>query len=190
MNKHSLSALGLSRSLGLSGLAQANSDHLTEARHLAKQFGGQLQPTLGQAMKNGGPVNAIGVCQTKAPQIANELAQTSGWEINRVSLKNRAEKGQADDWETAVLTRFDQQRAQGADPATLEFAEIVTENGQSAYRYMKAIAIGEGQPCLHCHGTSINEPVKQKLAQLYPNDQATGYQVGQIRGAFSFKKPL
>lgn len=190
MIKHPLIGVALGLLVSTQGFAQATDQNLSQARDLAKQFGGQLQPTLGHAMKNGGPVNAIGVCQSKAPQIADELAQKSGWEINRVSLKNRAEKGQADTWETAVLTRFDQQRAQGADPATLEFAEVVTENGQSTYRYMKAIAIGEGQPCLHCHGAAISEPIKQKLAELYPNDKATGYQAGQIRGAFSFKKPL
>jgi hypothetical protein len=190
MNKHSLTTLGLSLSLGLSGLAHANTDHLSEARALAKQFGGQLQPELGQAMKNGGPVNAISVCHSKAPQIAADLAQQSGWQIQRVSLKPRGANAQADSWESAVLKRFDEQRAKGADPATIEFAEVVNENGQSSYRYMKAIAIGEGQPCLHCHGSAIQQPVKQKLAELYPHDQATGYQVGQIRGAFSFKKPL
>ncbi len=183
-------ALILCLGVSLSGLSFADSAELNQARELAKQFVGQLQPELGAAMKAGGPVNAIGVCQTKAPQIAQNLSAKSGWDLKRVSLKNRAATAKADNWEHQVLSRFDQQRAQGADPATLEYSEIVHEKGQKTFRYMKAIAIGQGQPCLHCHGTNINETVKQKLVELYPQDKATGYSEGQIRGAFSFKKVL
>ncbi|MRR09746.1 DUF3365 domain-containing protein, partial [bacterium] len=32
--------------------------------------------------------------------------------------------------------------------------------------------------------------VKAKLAELYPEDKATGYSAGQIRGAMTLKKPL
>ena len=46
--------------------------------------------------------------------------------------------------------------------------------------------------CLACHGTADNIPeaVKRKLAADYPNDRATGYAPGQIRGAVTVKKPL
>lgn len=183
-------AIILGLALGFAGTSFANTVELNQARELAKQFVGQLQPELGAAMKAGGPVNAIGVCQTKAPQIAQNLSASSGWDLKRVSLKNRAPTAKPDAWENKVLTQFDQQRANGADPATMEYSEIVQEKGQKTFRYMKAIAIGQGQPCLHCHGTNINDAVKQKLVELYPQDKATGYSEGQIRGAFSFKKAL
>jgi len=32
--------------------------------------------------------------------------------------------------------------------------------------------------------------VAEKIRQLYPNDQATGFDVGDIRGAFSIIQPL
>jgi hypothetical protein len=182
-----LISLGLSFSHQVLAAQQA---HLDEARSLAKQFGGQLQPELGKAMKAGGPINAISVCHTKAPQIAAELSEKSGWIINRVSLKNRSPKGEPDGWETVMLQKFEAQLADGADPKTLEHSAMVQEGGQTTFRYMKAIAIGPNQPCLHCHGAQINDGVKQKLNELYPNDKAVGYQAGQIRGAFSFQKPL
>lgn len=186
-----LSLLLISLGLGVSQAAMAHSHaNLEEARSLAKQFGGQLQPELGKAMKAGGPVNAISVCHTKAPEIAEQLSQKSGWLINRVSLKNRSPKGEPDGWETVILQKFEAQLADGADPKTLEHSAIVQEGGQTTFRYMKAIAIGANQPCLHCHGSQIQDGVKQKLNEVYPNDKATGYQAGQIRGAFSFQKPL
>lgn len=182
-------ALILSLGLSLSGLSYANTADVSQARELAKQFVGQL-PELGAAMKAGGPVNALGVCQTKAPEIAQSLSDQSGWDVKRVSLKNRSAHAQPDAWEIKVLTRFDQQRAEGADPSKMEYSEVVEHKGQETFRYMKAIAIGEGQPCLHCHGSHLKEDVKQRLEELYPHDKATGYQVGQVRGAFSFKKHL
>ncbi|MGO9473894.1 MAG: DUF3365 domain-containing protein [Rhodomicrobium sp.] len=32
--------------------------------------------------------------------------------------------------------------------------------------------------------------MKAKLAELYPNDQAIGFKVGDIRGAFTLSKPV
>jgi hypothetical protein len=46
--------------------------------------------------------------------------------------------------------------------------------------------------CLTCHGTerTIPESVQIRLAKEYPNDKATGYAAGQIRGAVSIKRKL
>ena len=38
--------------------------------------------------------------------------------------------------------------------------------------------------CLQCHGQSIAPDVREKLSGLYPEDKATGYREGDIRGAF------
>lgn len=180
----------LSLGVSLSSVSFANSADVVEARALAKQFMGQLKPALGGAMKEGGPVHAMSVCKDKAPQIAHDLSKSSGWDLKRVSLKNRSPVAEPDAWEVKVLTQFNQQQAEGMKPAKMEYSEVVQEDGQKTFRYMKAIGIGKGQPCLHCHGTNLSEGVKQKLQELYPNDKATGYAVGQIRGAFSFKKAL
>lgn len=47
---------------------------------------------------------------------------------------------------------------------------------------MRAIPMKE-QPCAACHGTSIAPEVKDKLAELYPTDKATGFKPGELRGA-------
>lgn len=168
--------------------ATANSDALqakqNEARGIAKQFGGQLQPELGKAMKAGGPMMAIDVCFEKAPQIAKELSASSGWDVNRVSLKPRAESAQPDAWEKATLAWFEEQAAAGKDPKTLEKFEVVKVDGKASYRYMKAVPTAE--VCLACHGTNVQPALMEKIQARYPHDMATGYTLGQIRGAFSF----
>jgi hypothetical protein len=78
--------------------------------------------------------------------------------------------------------------ANGVDIKTLEVNEIVSKNKKKTFRYMKAIPTQE--PCILCHGKNIAPSITKKLNGLYPNDQATGFQVGEIRGAFTVKIKL
>ncbi len=175
--------------LAFSSTAQANEQmqSLTqEARLLSQQFLSQLQPALMAAMKAGGPVNALSVCQAKAPAISADLSKNSGWDVRRISLKPRGTAATPDDWEAGVLKRFDKDLASGKKTNKIEYAEIVKVEGKEEFRYMKAI--GTVTMCLACHGTQISEPVKAALIKNYPNDKATGYSEGQLRGAFSFSK--
>ncbi|MFT6919058.1 MAG: hypothetical protein ACJA2G_001693 [Cognaticolwellia sp.] len=57
---------------------------------------------------------------------------------------------------------------------------------KSVLRYMKAIPTGG--LCLACHGSKLADDVSSKVNELYPNDQATGFKLGDIRGAFTLQK--
>ena len=65
----------------------------------------------------------------------------------------------------------------------------VQEDGKTVWRYMRALPTGE--LCLGCHGAQeqLSPAVKAKLVALYPDDRATGYRIGDIRGAMTLKKP-
>jgi hypothetical protein len=166
----------------------ASKDELAgQARALVGKFSEKLKGELTGAMKADGPVKAIAVCNTAAPAIASEVS-TEGWTVKRTSLKLRNAKAQPDAWEKATLESFEAEKAKGADLTKLERAEIADVNGVPTFRYMKAIPTAE--PCLTCHGASLQEPVKAKLAELYPDDKATGFAVGDIRGAFTLTKTL
>ncbi|MDE0059891.1 MAG: DUF3365 domain-containing protein [Defluviicoccus sp.] len=43
--------------------------------------------------------------------------------------------------------------------------------------------------CTVCHGTNIAPEVAAALDALYPDDLARGFEVGDIRGAFSIVQP-
>ncbi len=159
-----------------------------EARTIVMGFFKQLKGTLIGAMKEGGPVHALGVCKTKAQPLTKAAADSSGWDVARTSLKLRNPTNKPDSWERAVLKDFEAKKAAGANPKKLEFADIVETNGKKVFRYMKAIPTGK--PCLACHGTELKEPVKNKLGELYPLDKATGFKLGDIRGAFTLSKEL
>ena len=42
-----------------------------------------------------------------------------------------------------------------------------------------------GEPCALCHGSAVKDDVKAAVAKLYPKDQATGFEPGELRGAFT-----
>jgi hypothetical protein len=162
-----------------------------QARTAAASMQQSLAGKLLAEINKGGPASAIGVCTTMAPDVAAAMSREKGWRITRVSLKARNPVlGMPDAWEQRVLASFDGRAAQGADPATLEHSEVVSEPQGRSFRYMKALPV---QPlCLNCHGTADKMPadVKARIAAAYPHDRATGYLPGQIRGAISIKRPL
>jgi hypothetical protein len=160
------------------------------SRAAVKEFAASLQGELGAAIKAGGPVSAIEVCSTKAPAIAADISKKQGWKVARTSLKLRNPKNAPDAWETKVLKEFEARKAKGENPAQMEYSEMIMGQGKHEFRYMKAIAIPENAPCLTCHGDKIDPAVGAKLKTLYPQDQATGYKLGDIRGAFTITQPM
>jgi hypothetical protein len=159
-----------------------------EAVNMVKAFGGPLKQALEDGMKQGGPVHTIGVCNEKAPEIAQQAAAGTGWSVARTSLKVRNAKNVPDAWELATLTEFEARKTGGENIDTIAKAEIVEENGQKTFRFMKAI--GTVDVCLNCHGANLKPEVAAKVDSLYPNDQARGFSAGDIRGAFTLKKAL
>ncbi|MDD5242241.1 MAG: DUF3365 domain-containing protein [Sulfuricella sp.] len=174
----------------LPALADDMTKYQEESRKVAKEFIQQLGGELQKEMKANGPVAAIKVCRNVAPAIASEASRKNGWRVARVSLKTRNPLlGLPDAWEQKVLSDFEK-RMENENPAGMEFAEVVTEPQGKFYRYMKAIPVQDA--CLKCHGTSetIPQNVKDALNSEYPHDKATGYTLGQIRGALTIKRPL
>ncbi len=161
---------------------------IESAKKTTKIFGSTLKGELQKAMKAGGPVNALTVCNTEAMPITQKVAKEQGAQLSRVSLKNRNPANVPNDWQKAVLEDFDAQAAKGADVKTMAFAKIVEDNGKKQFRFMKALPTGK--VCLSCHGSKLAPEVSAKLAELYPEDKATGYQLGQVRGAVVITKDL
>lgn len=167
----------------------AGNSNAAEAKNIVKTFATSLQDELQAAIKEGGPVKAIAVCKERAPAIAQGLSDQTGWEVGRTSLKLRNSTLNApDDWERQVMLRFDERRAAGEDVQTMAYAEVVEKDGSKQFRFMKAIPTGE--VCLACHGNSIAPTVATALDEAYPDDLARGYNLGDVRGAFTLSKSL
>lgn len=193
MKKQMIATLAAAGALSLGAAAYADSHGGTvdkealkaEAIGIVKQFGGTLKPELKKALEAGGPSNAIEVCSEKAPAIARDLTDNSGWAVKRVSLKARnKESATPDAWEQKVLEKFDERRAGGESAEKMAFAEVV----DGKFRFMKAQ--GVEKVCLNCHAADVLPETEAALNKYYPDDTARGYTLGQIRGAFSLSKPL
>ncbi len=182
-------ATGLMAAALLVAADPTTNPNLVEAKGIAKELATRLQGELKAAIKEGGPVQAIGVCKDRAPAIAADLSAETGWTVGRRSLKVRnPELDTPDDWEHQVLTDFERRKAAGEDAGTLAHAETVEADSGRAFRFMKAIPTQ--QACLTCHGTEIDQEVTAALDRHYPDDQGRGFKLGDIRGAVSLSKPL
>jgi hypothetical protein len=156
-----------------------------EAMTIVKTLSSTLKPKLKEAIQTGGLQHAISVCATEAPKISRQLSEKTGWMVKRVSLKPRNKLSAfPDDFERTVLEKFNIDQTLNESGVALEHAEIVDNN----FRYMRAQVVEA--ICLNCHGTSLSPDTRKALKEYYPEDAATGYALGQIRGAFSLIKEL
>lgn len=181
--------VGLVLMIPLSGCGGPDLEPRAEqSRAAVKDFMLTLKGALQQAMQEGGAVNAIAVCKEKAPAIAGDISTQKGWRVARTSLKVRNPSNAPDDWERKTLEVFDRRNAEGENPETMEYYELVEESSGPVFRYMKAIPTAP--MCLACHGENIDAAAAAKLKALYPADQARGFKAGDIRGAFSITQPM
>ena len=151
------------------------------AKKITRVFANSLKSELQKAMENGGPVNALTICNTTAIPITEKVAEEKGVQLSRVSLKNRNPANAPIDWQKTVLENFDARAAKGEDVKTMVYAKIIEEHGIRQFRFMKALPTSE--ICLTCHGSKLTPDLSSKLIELYPYDKATGYTLRQIRGA-------
>ena len=146
-----------------------------------ESFSFSLKKALSEAMHDGGPINAINVCSELAPEIAMAHS-TEGWTISRISEKSRNRNNRADNMQLEILDEF-----YSPDQEPKYVGEWQMLSGKKTYFYYKPIYVQE--ICLNCHGAreNIKPEVAAKIKELYPEDAATGYRVGDLRGMFVVK---
>lgn len=159
---------------------------LQDYKATMQAFGKTLKGELQTAMKKGGPLAAVRVCNERAPEIAANMSAESGYTLRRTSLKPRATE--PTNWEREVLEEFEARKAGGTPVAEIAWHNVTQVDGEKQLRFMKAI--GTGGVCLNCHGQNLDPKLKAEIDRLYPNDRATGFEKGDIRGAFSITAAL
>lgn len=168
----------------LCALAAAQ-DPAPRARAAVKELGERIRSLLAAELAAGGFEGAVGVCAQKAQEETRRYATEHGIRIRRVSLKARNPLNRPAAWEDARLRQWEAALKDGA--SLPEFAEENAPGG--AYRLMVPIRVQA--MCLTCHGDPAQIPatVRAIIARHYPEDAATGYRAGDLRGAFSVEIP-
>ncbi len=140
---------------------------------LKKKLFGRLAGALAEA----GPAHAIDVCKRDAPALAARIGQERGVRIGRTSFKRRNPNNVVPEWARPAV------HARDGDPL---FYELVDGN------FGALLPIRLQQQCLTCHGPSAQIPadVRSALKEQYPDDAATGFREGELRGWFWVEVPV
>jgi hypothetical protein len=155
--------------------ASTDGEFVAQARAATNKMQMELKQALSAAMQEGGAVNALGVCKVEAPQIASQVGAATGLRVSRVALRHRNPHNAPTPAQRDVLQYFDA-HADAGDT-------VIVVDARSTY--LRPIRVGVDL-CLRCHGAAdqLDEGVSAKLAELYPQDSATGFSMGDLRGAF------
>lgn len=147
----------------------------------------QLISQLQNAISEKGVPGAIEFCNINALPILTEVGKVHGVSIKRASNRYRNPADQPDAQEAPILDAYEYNAENGIKSEP----NIQKIDGGEVFLYTKPIVIPGGL-CLSCHGDpgkDINAETLSKLAELYPEDQAKGHKVGDLRGMWSLKIP-
>lgn len=158
------------------------------ASDLMRTLVGELMTALGA----GAPSDAVDVCSTVAQDLTRAAAARHDVALRRTALRVRNPVNAPDDHERAVLeawrARWPDDRA--ADRPGDDVQVVATADGRRELRLVRPIRLM--QPCLPCHGPrdAIPPDVLAAIEERYPEDAATGFQDGELRGAESVRVAL
>jgi hypothetical protein len=163
-------------SVDVADLDTSEKAHYQKAKAAQMALGSTLMKTLKAAVAEQDYGAGIAACQGAAPVVAEEVAKHQGVAIGRTSFKVRNPNNAPPAWAQA----FVDQRVDH---------EVVLRGPDGQIRVLSPIKVAE--PCLTCHGSAEQIPseVKAKLTELYPEDQATGFAAGDLRGWFWVQVP-
>lgn len=156
---------------------KAQQEIMELARPIVKEAFVSLSTNLMQAIEEGGIPHALEFCKMNALQITDSVSELHNIVVRRVSDRNRNSENAADAPQ-AELMRFMRKRlAQGVEVNDT----VIFSSDRIAYY----APIFVGEPCLQCHGLAKNKIKPENLQiikALYPDDRATEYRKGDLRG--------
>lgn len=133
------------------------------------------------AMAEKGVAGALSYCNLEALGLKAKLGEEMGVEIARRSARYRNPKDAPEnEFEEQLLAAYEQAKKEGKDLNSQIF------ESETHYIYYQPISIPNAA-CLKCHGKpghDIADADVQKLAELYPEDKAQNYKLGDFRGAW------
>lgn len=134
-----------------------------------------LKKTLQSSIKEKGLTGALSACKIEAPKIRKKLNKDQ-IQVGRTSHKVRNERNQPKDWMKPYLKQYKGTK-KGGKPAR---QVVALKGGRTGY--LEPIYVGA--VCINCHGSNLDKGLSAELKKQYPNDLATGFQLGEFRGFF------
>lgn len=134
-----------------------------------------------------GPAGAVEFCNERALPLTDSLAGYHHVALKRLS--DRARNPGNEIMDEQDKTAWLNLRQMMADTSMAKKHLFVREGDAAVY--YKAIPLGMPM-CLNCHGQKEGEVTADTWAAIaarYPNDQATGYKLGELRGMWRLEFP-
>jgi len=159
--------------------AEETAGYLEKGKQIVQASFSALSGQLSGAMQKGGVQNAVAYCNIKANPIMDSLSQAHQVTISRVTLRPRNPENLSDDNESEILSDF--LKMQDLGKSLQPFIE--SASGEQVIFYAPITIISP--LCLNCHGTpgsEISTEDYELIKSLYPDDQATGYSMNELRG--------
>lgn len=179
-HRSKLAAISLALCLATPAHVKADApgaSELEEGAALLAPFKRDLMAALRDGLAKG-PVEAIAACRIRAPEIARTLSR-DGVRMGRSSHRLRNPDNAAPDWVAPILDDF------VADPESR--APVVATLPDRRIGYVEAIQTKA--LCLTCHGAALAPELSTRIDELYPEDRAVGFEVGDLRGVFWVEFP-
>ncbi len=144
---------------------------------LLQKLGGELK----NQMQTSGPLGALRFCSQNALSLTDQIAKESKTSIRRVSTLYRNPFNQPTPQEAALLNEWSAliKAGQPLPPHKL------LSSTDKTVTYYKPILINN-EACLKCHGNVEGELAKA-IKESYPEDKATGYKMGDLRGMIAIE---
>lgn len=169
--------LTLTLAISISFLAKGQDDFETQKKQIENAHQNieavkqNFRKALQKAVSEKGVQGAIGECKITASELGVKGAIV---EIGRTSHKLRNPLNKPRDWIKPVLEKYTNTTKTKHEPYQ------VVQLGSHHFGYVEPIYVEA--VCLNCHGTNIRPEVRKEISQLYPQDSATGFKVGEFRG--------
>ncbi|MGD2067972.1 MAG: DUF3365 domain-containing protein, partial [Gemmatimonadota bacterium] len=137
-----------------------------------------LAPRLMAAMQEDGPAGAVRFCAGAADSLTAAASEAAGVEVARTSLRVRNPDNAPDRWEEAALRHF-QALVEAGDSLPAGWVQPVSAEEMRFYAPLRIAPL-----CVNCHGPrdALAPGVAEILDAEYPDDRATGYRPGDLRG--------
>ncbi|MCH7402626.1 DUF3365 domain-containing protein [Belliella kenyensis] len=147
----------------------------------------ELISTLQKAIEEQGVADAVSFCNIEALPILSKVSEKYHVQIRRASKDYRNPDDKPKDYEMNILDAY----AYNAEEGIKNEPNIQKlENGE-VLLFTKAIQIPNSL-CLNCHGTpkeDISDATLRVIDELYPEDEAKGHKIGDLRGMWSIRIP-
>jgi len=157
--------------------------YMEKGMHIVQNSFDLLSSNLMEQMKQGGPNQAVPFCNIQALPLTAIIALQEDVELKRVSKLYRNEANKPNAEALRVISNYEEMLKKEE-----KLSPILLNQSSGKPHFYAPIIINK--KCLSCHGDvgkQISKATDSLIKTVYPNDLATGYKIGDLRGVWSIQ---